>query len=728
MSSPPTAPFWQRFTPAKTAKRSPTSGSQSTLVDAVVAIEDRRFWGHSGVDFRAILRAALRDIEAGAAVEGGSTITQQYVKNALLASDRTIERKIQEASLAIQLEREHSKEEILEFYLNTVYFGNGAYGIQAAAQEFFGTDAEELTIGEGALLAGLIKSPRAYDPYLDAEAAVGRRNFVIDEVLDIGWLTEEQAAAAKAENITLVAQDPENRYEAAYFIEEVKQFILDDEQFGVTREERTALLFTGGLQIETTLDPELQRQAEDAVALVLQDPSRDPEAAVVTIEPRTGFVRALIGGHDFWDGGPQSKFNLATQGYRPAGSSFKPLVLAAALEEGFSLNGVYSAPPHLEIPITGDVWEIDNYGGSGGGDVSLFDATVFSYNTVFAQLITDVGAADAMTTAARLGINSSLLPVPSAVLGANDVSPFDMATAYATFANRGVRNRPALVTRVLDRDGNVLYEHLAAPTQAISTNVADSITEVLQAVVNRGTGVKARIERPVAGKTGTGQEWGDAWFVGYTPELATAVWVGFAEGQISMVPPTTRITVTGGTWPAEIWHLYMNAALADRPSTSFATTDSGERTLVTVAPTNEETPLEGEPVSDVVGMPEALAAEVLTRAGFVVVTISVSDDQFPPGYAIGTEPPIGTIAEGGSEVTILVADGSPVSRVPDVLGLTELQARGSLERLGYDADVRVEAEANPIDAETRAGRVWRVSPPAFEPLKPGESVQITVNP
>ncbi len=690
------------------------------LVDAVVAIEDRRFFRHRGVDLRAIVRAAWRNVEEGEVVEGGSTITQQYVKNALLLTDRTVDRKIQEAALAMQIEREYSKEEILEFYLNTVYFGAGAYGVEAASRTYFGKPVGDITLGEAALLAGLIKAPSTYDPYTDAEAAVARRSLVIDALIDTGLVDADDAEAARSERIELVAPDPDDTYPAAHFVEQVKRFLLDDPAFAATREERVNLLFAGGLTIETTLDPELQRQAEHAVELVLSDPRNDPDAAVVTIDPANGHVLALVGGRDFFDGGPRSKFDLATQGRRPAASSFKPLVLAAALEEGIGLGTRYDAPPLIEIPITNDLWEVENYGQVDGGNVDLVDATVHSYNTAYAQLVMDVGPADAVGTARAMGVTAPLLAVPSAVLGANDVSPLDMTSAYATLAARGVHHPPVFVTRVRASDGHVLWEHQPTARQAIRTSTADAVTAVLQQVVARGTAVNARIGRPVAGKTGTGQEWGDAWFLGYTPDLVTGVWVGFAEGQIPMVPPTTRVRVTGGGWPAEIWQLYMTAALAEVPIVEFPV---GEQVPEPVEPSTT-----GQEVEQTLGMPEVLATEILTRAGFVVRVDSVPDDQFPQGYVVASVPAAGDNAPGGSEVLLLVASGEPTERVPDLLGRTRDSAVRAVERARYLVTVVVEAESDPDAAATRAGRVWKVEPRTGTGPPAGSTITIWVNP
>jgi len=702
--------------------------------DAIVAIEDRRFWNHAGIDLPAILRAMRRNIDEGEVVEGGSTITQQFVKNALLASDRTLDRKIEEATLSIQVEREYSKEEILEYYLNTVYFGAGAYGIEAAAKVYFGKPAEELDVPEGALLAGLVKAPSTNDPFVNGEGALRRRRLVLDAMVEEGYLTAEEGETFAAGDVELAAPDPETDYPAAYFVQEVKRFMLTHPAFGRTREERTRRLFTGGLTIETSLDLQLQSHAEHAAHLVLSDPATDPDTAIVSMDPSNGHVLAMVGGRDFFDGGPRSKFNLATQGRRPAGSSFKPLVLAAAIEEGIPVSQVYSAPSTIEIPVTNDTWEVENYGGSPGGWVDLTEATVRSYNTAYAQLVMDVGPADAVAMAAHLGVSSPLLAVPSAVLGANDVSALDMTAAYSTFANRGIRNDPVYVTRVTGPEGEVIYQHDASPVRAIERSTADDVTAILQQVISRGTGVRARIGRPVAGKTGTGQNWGDAWFVGYTPDLVTSVWVGFAEAQISMVPPTTRLRVTGGTWPAEIWQLYMTAALAEMPIREFVLGPEDVDTAASAgstAPSDEaaEEPLvPGELVQDVVGMPADFATRILTRAGFVVLTESVPNDEYPPDIVADQQPLGESIVSTGSEITLYVANGQEVRRVPGVLGMLEPLATKVVIDAGYDVEFVYEREPDPRAAELRPQQVWKVDPATNTGLEPGETVTIWVNP
>lgn len=701
----------------------PLSAIPAVLRDAVVAIEDQRFWEHKGVDLRAVLRAAVANTSEGRVVEGGSTITQQYVKNEILTNDRTLHRKVEEATLAYQLEQRYSKERILELYLNTIYFGNGAYGVEAASQEYFGRTVEQVTLSQAALLAGVIRAPTTNDPFANPEVATARRNVVLAKMVELGKLSPAEAAAAAAEPLTLRTQAADERYPAPHFVERVKRFILDDERFGATPEARRKLLFQGGLRVTTTLDPARQAQAEAAIARVLSKPGADPEASLVSLDPRSGYVRALVGGRGFFDGGPQAKFDLATQGRRPAGSSFKPIVLAAAVAAGIRLDKVYDAPARLNIRLPHEVWEVENYEGGGGGRLSLYEATVASVNTVYAQLILEVGPDKAIQLAAAMGITSPLQPLPSAVLGTNDVSPLDMASAYATLANRGTWVAPVFVTKVVTADGTVLYQHRHQQKRVMDEEVADATTDVLRQAVERGTGVQARLGRPVAGKTGTGQQWRDAWFVGFTPQLATAVWVGFPEQQRSMVPPATRIRVTGGSWPAQIWQLYMSAALAAAPVEEFASPpplDGSDPTGTTVPP---------RIVPDVVGMPVSDAEALLTREGFLVERREVPSESYPPGRVIGQNPPADDMAPGGSTVVLQVSNGPPpYGVVPDVLGLSESEARSRLQAAGFDVKVITEREPQSPGAGTRKGLVWKQSPGAGSQHPKTKPVSVWVNP
>lgn len=701
----------------------PLSAVPAHVVDAVVAIEDHRYWEHRGVDVRALFRALRANVSEGEVVEGGSTITQQYVKNALDDRESSLDRKVREAITAYQLEQRYSKEEILERYLNTVYFGSGAYGIQAAAQEHFGKDVGDLDLAEGALLAGVIQAPSTFDPGLDADAAVERRNVVIDRMAELDMISAADALEASSEVVTLRPAEAADRYEAPYFVEEVRRFILEDPVFGETPEERRDLLFEGGLTIQTSLDPGIQAAAELAVERVLADPANDPSAAVVVIDPATGWVRALVGGRDFFGDEPTAKFNLATQGRRPTGSAFKPLVLTAALEEGFSLEDTYEAPAHIELPVTGGTWEVDNYDNVAGGQVDLREATVWSYNTAYAQLVLDVGPDDATRMAARLGITTPLLPVPSAVLGSNDISPLDLTSAYATLAADGMRRTPAFVTRVEAADGSVLYRWEDEGVVAVDSEIARTVTGVLEHVVGRGTGVNALIGRPVAGKTGTGQNWGDAWFVGYTPDLVAGVWVGFPEGQVSMRPPTTRETVTGGGWPAQIWQLLMFDALAESPIVDFPES---------AAPGDDGDPTTAGPVGDLmprlIGLPEGPAIDAVTRLGLVAEPVYVPDDQFPSGIVVGHAPAHNEPQPESGVVVLEVANGQPVPRAPDVFGEPAPAAEATLSALGIEVVVHTEPEDDPESAELHPGEVWMMNPAPGAPLGPDRVVEIWVNP
>jgi penicillin-binding protein 1A len=631
--------------------------------DAVIAIEDERYYRHNGVDVRAVLRALRANTQAGSVEEGGSTITQQYVKKVLLQDDsQTLSRKIEEASMALQLERRYSKDRILELYLNAIYFGNGAYGIEAAARQYFGKPVTDLTLAEGALLAGLIQRPGATDPYDAPAEALARRNLVLERMRSNRFATDAAVDAALAEPVALGSPTTPaaERYAAAYFVEEVKQWVLDDERFGATAQDRRDLLFGGGLRIQTTVDLAQQAAAEAAVGAILPDPA-GPSASLVSIEPATGFVRAMVGGRDFFGPGENAKLNLATQGPRQAGSSFKPMVLAAALAQGIDPQTQISAPACIDIPLEdGQIWHPCNYGGGGAGTVSIVEGTVRSYNTLYAQLILRVGPAEAMAAARSFGIRSPLRDNPAAVLGTNEVTATDMASAYATFANRGIHVPPVLVTRITRADGTVLFQHHHTQQKVLDADVADTLTSILEQVIARGTGTKARLDRPAAGKTGTAQEWRDAWFAGYTPELATAVWVGFPRAQISMEPPVTPIRVTGGSYPAEIWQRYMQAALAGTPPVAFhpAPTTTTTTPPRTPRPTTTTAPRRMETVPSVLGKRVAVAIQTLQDAGFKVQRIPAEPGPGPAGRVMAQSPVAGTEAPVGSTVRLEVS-GEP---------------------------------------------------------------------
>ena len=538
--------------------------------DAVVAVEDARFWEHSGVDAKAIARAALTNWAKGETVQGGSTITQQLAKLMYFPDgERTFKVKLTEARVALRLERELSKNEILTMYLNRAYFGSGAYGIAAAAETYFRTTPMKLTLAQAALLAGLIRTPGSVNPFDQPQASLARRNYVLRRMRQERMISGAQEDAAAAEPIGLTKRRPPlGTLHYPYFVEFVKQQVLEDPAFGATEAERASLLYRGGLQITTTLDRELQEYAEDAVASVLDQPG-DPDAALVAIDPKTGAVKAMVGGRKF----DAEQFNLAYQGRRQSGSAFKPFVLAAALEAGIRPDARYQSHPATLRYGPGDSlsWKVDNYDGRGRGTISLREGMIDSVNGVYARLVLDVGPSKVVDVAGRLGIETELDPLPSIALGGLrlGVSPFEMASAYSTFANLGVHMPGHGVARAIGPDGATLFDDTTLKgIQAIDPGIAYTMNDVLQDVVERGTGRRAQIGRPLAGKTGTTQEYNDAWFVGYTPDLVTAIWVGYRKAQISM-RNVRGITVVGGSFPSQIFRSFMTRALEGVPEHEF---------------------------------------------------------------------------------------------------------------------------------------------------------------
>jgi penicillin-binding protein 1A len=527
---------------------------------AIVAIEDKRFYEHRGVDVHGILRAVIQDVRHKAVVEGGSTITQQFVKNTYTKDQRSIGRKLKEAALAWQLEQRWSKDRILTAYLNTIYFGNGAYGVQQAALTYFhhGADAKHLTWAEAALLAGIPSDPSRYDPVTNPTAARERRNLVLKALLDQGDLTYAQYAHAtkarlpRPEDVHLSGQ----RGPAPYFTNYVEQQLID--RYGSGR------VFGGGLRVTTTIDLNVQRFARQAITKWLTNPN-GPSAALVAVDPRTGKVLAMIGGNNY----RKSQFNLAVQGERQPGSSFKPFVLATALGDGISPDSEFESGP-VEIPLGDKVWSVHNYENEDLGRISLATATEVSDNTVFAQLTQLVGPPAIVRTARRLGITSPLKSYFAIGLGAEAVNPLEMARAFSAFANGGRRidgaafgNRPRAIKMVRNEARRVVDDNARVDRPVLTANTAALVTSLLQGVVRAGTGKKAQLSdgRPVAGKTGTTENYGDAWFVGYTPQLVTAVWVGYPTTLRPMLTEYNGDAVAGGTYPALIWKTFMERAL-----------------------------------------------------------------------------------------------------------------------------------------------------------------------
>jgi penicillin-binding protein 1A len=535
------------------------------MQQAIVAIEDKRFYEHRGVDIRGIARAVWADVTSKSVVQGGSTITQQFVKNSCVTSERTISRKLKEAALAWQLEQRWKKLRILTAYLNTIYFGNGAYGIQRAAQTYFNTTAAHLTLPQAALLAGIPADPSRFDPVVNPKTARARRLEVLKAMQAQGEITPldlrlaARAPLPRADDVRL----PGIEGPAPYFVNYVKQQLI--EKYGTRR------VFGGGLNVQTTIDLRLQKLARTAIESVLKEPN-GPSAALVAVRPTTGEILAMYGGDNF----RQSQFNLAVQGERQPGSSFKPFVLATALKQGISPATTFASKP-VNIFIGDKYWPVHNYENDYIGSGDLTTATIVSDNSIFAQLTRLVGPANVARTARQLGITRHLNPYFAIGLGADAVSPLEMARAFSTFANQGRRidgtafgNRPRAIARVRNATGGMIDDNRPRNRVALTREQNALLTSILEGVIRSGTGKRARLpDRTAAGKTGTTENYGDAWFVGYTPQLATAVWVGYPNRLKPMLTEYHGEAVAGGTFPAEIWRVFSQLALEGSDPETF---------------------------------------------------------------------------------------------------------------------------------------------------------------
>src|SRR5660398_9599 len=488
------------------------------IKNALVAVEDRRFYEHHGVDWEGVARALARNLEAGEIVQGASSITQQLVGNLYLdRTDTSFSRKFHEMSLALQLEEKMSKEGILEYHLNTVYFGSNAYGVQAAARTYFDKDPAELNLSESALLAGLPQAPSEYSPRNNPEIAKQRRDHVLLSMYGTGYITLEEYSSAVKQPVELAPYSPYTKVQEPYVVAYVRRQLI--QMFGED------MVFKGGLTVETTVEPKYQQMAAESISSIL-DREDDPSAALVAIETRTGHIKAMVSGSDY----DKSKFNLAAQGIRQPGSAFKTFVLTAAIEMGINPYTTYyeSQPVELPLPNQTKPWKVRTFGHSYYGPSTITTATLRSDNTVFAQL----------------------------------------ASAYGTLANSGRHRLPRVILRVRNAEGELIYEMDNRETQAISEGVAYEVTRILERNVIAGTGTRSRLDRPSAGKTGTTQKYWDAWFCGYVPQVSTAVWVGHPKAQIAMYNVHGR-RVTGGSFPAMIWQDFMQKMTADYPVENF---------------------------------------------------------------------------------------------------------------------------------------------------------------
>jgi len=579
----------------------PLSDVPQHVIDAILAVEDAGFWIHDGYDMRGMLRAFKANVDSGGISQGGSTITQQLVKLDLLSREQTLDRKVQEIILAQRLEKQMTKDEILSRYLNSVYFGNHAYGIQAAAETYFGIGVKDLDVGQAALLAGIIRNPITYNPVRYPERAAERRDVALDRMYEVGKLTRPESdwwhafpTTPEFHEVLPKAND--------YFPSAVEQQLLDpdDERFAVlgeTARERDQAVYQGGLRVYTTFDRQAQTQAIAArdsqlplVDGVFAQAGINPKtgqpnkgsAAVVSVEPATGAVRTMVGGPGFDD----YEFNLATQNARGVGSSMKTFVLATIMEQGYSPGDIINGLAPCEFKNRyeeGGIYDVSNFADGGGKLGTITDATLASSNCAFVRLGLIAGSAAVADMAHRLGIPETrpdgeddgdepetvlCNSCQSLPLGATGITPLEMASAYGTIANDGVYNPPYLIERIEDRNGREIYAHQPSPSRRISAETARLVTSILEQNVQSGTGTRARVSgQRVAGKTGTNQGSRDGWFVGYSPALSTAVWVGGLGHEFTIT--LSGRGITGGREPAQIWGAFMNAWQQGRPSIPF---------------------------------------------------------------------------------------------------------------------------------------------------------------
>lgn len=707
------------------------------VLAAALSAEDRNFMTHTGVDYRAVARAFLRDI-GGGPTEGGSTITQQVVKLNFVGTEPTLRRKVAEAAIAIELERRYSKEQILEYYLNSVFFGNNAYGIRAAAQEYFGKELSQLTVAEAAALMVPVRNPSLYDLRRDSTIPLRARNAVIDNMVLDGYISEADGEAAKDEPI-VVAPRQEFYDPAPQVLIAARDQILNDSRYGLgsTFLQRKRALFGcpaddtectggGGLRVYTTVDFRLQEEARRILQEWFPPGSNGPTGAIAMVDNRTGATVVMASGLDFGTDleAGQRQYDLATKGRRNPGSAFKPFGAVAALEQGITLNSFWNETTPQELDFGGPtIWRCANAGTNEPGIRSLESALIASTNTVFCQLAVEVGGEAIVDAAQRMGIRSPLLPIPAIVLGAQAVSPLEMASAFSTLANLGDRYDNYLIERIEDADGNVIYQHEAAPTRVISPPLAAAVVNTLERAITQGTGGNANIGRPMAGKTGTHENFTDAWFVGFIPQYTTAVWVGFPDRQVEMRNLTIRDTfyarVFGSTIPAPIWRQFMTAVTANLPVEDFPENPEGTaayyRTMRVEVPDIEDMDLEE-------------ATEELYNAGLDFTVTIVNSDK-PADTAIETDPPAGRLINQGTTVELFVSSGlSPETAMPDLTGRTRAEADQILTNLRQATQIDftwtfVEVDTDDPDNDDR---VSSTSPPTNGTITEGTEIQVFV--
>jgi penicillin-binding protein 1A len=540
------------------------------LIQAFVAGEDSRFFQHKGLDYLAILRAFFRNIFSGEIAQGGSTITQQVVKSLLLSPEKSFARKIREAILAYRIEKHLTKEEILFLYLNQIYLGHGAYGVAAAAESYFAKTIEDLNIAESAVLAGLPQAPSKYSPYHHPQQAKKRQVYILNRMVEEGFISPSEASRAAQSSYLIRSKEKPSLEKALHYVEYIRRYV--EEKYGKDA------LYKDGLQVFSTIDLRFQETAQEAVEAGLKEiekrgkyPSSDmpltPEGALVCFDLETGYVKAMVGGRDF----RKSQFNRVTQARRQTGSAFKPIVYASALDKGFTPASIIVDSP-IVFEWGDQKWRPKNFEGNFSGPTTLRNALTHSVNIVTVKIAQEVGIDYIKDYAQKLGISSPLHNSLSMALGSSSISLFELTRAYSVFANQGNLFKPIFIKKILDRNGNLLeenlplsyYEEFSEQEQTITPQTAFLITHLLEGVVQHGTGWRARsLGRPVAAKTGTTDQFMDAWFIGYTPELITGVWVGFDEER------SLGENETGARAASPIWVTFMSKILKDKPKKDF---------------------------------------------------------------------------------------------------------------------------------------------------------------
>jgi penicillin-binding protein 1A len=687
------------------------------------------------------------------------------VRAVLLTPKRTFQRKIEEASLALQMERSYSKQYILEQYLNTIYFGNRAYGVQVASQTYFGVGVDDpahpLSLSQCALLAAILNGPTVFDPYKHADLALKRRNLVLEKMGQLGYISPSQEATAKADPIGVVPKgsgtaSPQT-YPAAHFVDEVKRFIRTNKAFGATEADRDDLLANGGLRIYTTVDLTMQAQAEAAVkqvypdqARAITDPRKDPDVGLVALDPRTGYVKAMVGGYNFFDTNnaihSYAQVNLADSG-RQVGSTFKPIALAAALSNGIKITDVYPAPGSTVIKIPNYTpWSVS---GDALGRATLKECVIQSANTCFANLVADKRVLPPRITqyATMMGIDTThgFDTVPSEVLGTNNNTVLQMTGAYDTFDNNGIFVPPVLVTKVVRADGSVVYQNTHTQRKVLEPEQAAAITDALEGVLTSGTAAGRGIDRPAAGKTGTTQGNTDAWFIGYTPQLVTGVWTGYAtplptkRGAIGRL---RQLPGVGAKMAAPVWQAFMKTALAGVPPTGFTTpTGATPGSTTTTVPKGNTQIFQLEAgAPKLVSMPALApgntndAAAKAKRQGLHLRRVDEASPGTLPGTVLAQSPAAGSKVPIGSDITIEATPGNPppTAPIPDLLGQAGAAAQATLTAGGWTV-TSISAAPPPAGfllasgVAPVSGQVWAMSP-AIGSVSPDGNVALGVVP